>query len=62
MKAGPVRKYTVEFRETAVKQVIDGGRGISAVARLTAYFSPSWTTFQDERGRDFSVIVDGISN
>ena len=29
---------------------------------LLAYFSPSWTTFQDERGRDFSVIVDGISN
>ena len=30
--------------------------------RLGAYFSPSWTTFQAERGRDFSVIVDGISN
>jgi hypothetical protein len=27
-----------------------------------AYFSPSWTAFQAERGRDFSVIVDGISN
>jgi len=30
--------------------------------RLHAYFSPSWTAFQAERGRDFSVIVDGISN
>jgi hypothetical protein len=29
---------------------------------LGAYFSPSWTAFQAERGRDFSVIVDGISN
>jgi hypothetical protein len=29
---------------------------------LNAYFSPSWTAFQAERGRDFSVIVDGISN
>ena len=29
---------------------------------LDAYFSPSWTAFQAERGRDFSVIVDGISN
>jgi hypothetical protein len=29
---------------------------------LSAYFSPSWTAFQAERGRDFSVIVDGISN
>jgi hypothetical protein len=27
-----------------------------------AYFSPSWTAFQAERGRHFSVIVDGISN
>ena len=27
-----------------------------------AYFSPSWTAFQAERGRYFSVIVDGISN
>jgi hypothetical protein len=26
-----------------------------------AYFSPSWTAFQVERGRDFSMIVDGIS-
>ena len=31
-------------------------------AEKVAYFSPSWTTFQAERGRDFSVIVDGISN
>jgi len=28
----------------------------------SAYFSPSWTAFQADRGRDFSVIVDGISN
>ena len=33
MKAGIDRIYTLEFREAAVKQVIDGGRGISAVAR-----------------------------
>ena len=33
MKAGLDRKYTNEFRDLAVKQVIDGGRGISAVAR-----------------------------
>ena len=33
MKAGTDRKYTTEFRDSAVKQVIDGGRGISAVAR-----------------------------
>lgn len=28
---------------------------------LAAYFSPSWTAFQADRGRDFSVIVDGVS-
>jgi hypothetical protein len=27
-----------------------------------AYFSPSWTAFQAERGRHFGVIVDGVSN
>ena len=33
MKAGTDRKYTTEFRDSAVKQVIDGERSISAVAR-----------------------------
>ena len=33
MKAATDRTYTLEFRDAAVKQVIDGGRGISAVAR-----------------------------
>jgi hypothetical protein len=28
---------------------------------LCAYFSPSWTAFQADRGRHFSVIVDGVS-
>jgi hypothetical protein len=26
-----------------------------------AYFSPSWTAFQPDGGRDFRVIVDGVS-
>ena len=29
---------------------------------LGVYFSPSGTVFQAERGHDFSVIKDGISN
>ena len=33
MKAGPDRRYTAEFRDSAVKQVIDGRRPIAAVAR-----------------------------
>jgi len=32
-KSGPDRQYTDEFREAAVKQVVDGGRGIRQVAR-----------------------------
>jgi transposase len=33
MKAGTDRKYTVEFRDAAVKQVNAGGRSMTAVAR-----------------------------
>ena len=33
MKTGSDRKYTAEFRDSAVRQVIDGGRGLAAVAR-----------------------------
>ena len=33
MKTGTDRKYTAEFRDSAVKQVIEGGRGMAAVAR-----------------------------
>jgi transposase len=33
MKAGPDRKYTAEFREAAVRQVLDGGRSKPQVAR-----------------------------
>lgn len=32
-KSGPDRKYTEEFRQSAVKQVIEGSRGIAQVAR-----------------------------
>lgn len=47
------------------------GRTISADGKIkvgadqyspAAYFSPSWTAFQADRGRYFSVIVDGVSN
>ena len=33
MKAGSDRRYTPEFRSDAVKQVIEGGRSVAAVAR-----------------------------
>ena len=28
---------------------------------IVAYFSASWTAFQADRGRHFSVMVDGVS-
>ncbi|MFG6442668.1 hypothetical protein [Roseateles sp. LKC17W] len=34
---------------------------IAGLALVLAYFSPSWTAFQTDGGRDFSVIVDGVS-
>ena len=39
----------------------DRGPGMSRSVREAAYFSPSWTAFQADRGRDFSGIVDGVS-
>ena len=33
MKSGPDRRYTPEFRDAAVKQVIEGGRPVAVVAR-----------------------------
>lgn len=41
MKSGTDRRYTPEFREAAVKQVIDGGRPIAAVARSLEMSSKS---------------------
>ena len=33
MKVGTDRKYTPEFREAAIKQVVEGGRSMPSVAR-----------------------------
>ena len=41
MKAGPDRRYTAEFRDSAVKQVIEGGRSIAVVARSLEMSSKS---------------------
>jgi hypothetical protein len=48
-----VEDYLHDLRESAVTNMFGAS---------PAYFSPSWTAFQADRGRDFSVIVDGISN
>ncbi|MEP7297649.1 MAG: IS3 family transposase [Burkholderiales bacterium] len=44
------------------RNVIPAKPNLVWVADFTyAYFSPSWTPFQADRGRHFSVIVDGVS-
>ena len=44
---------------TAVRKALAENKAI--LSSTPAYFSPSWTLFQPDGGRDFSVIVDGIS-
>jgi hypothetical protein len=40
----------------------DAGYEFPDASDLTgAYFSPSWTAFQADRGRHFSGIVDSVS-
>ena len=41
MKTGPNRKYTTEFRDAAVKQVVEGRRTVAAVARSLEMSSKS---------------------
>jgi hypothetical protein len=48
--------------EGAAVKVASTTARICSASLYFAYFSPSWTAFQAERGRDFSLIVDGISN
>ena len=52
---GPHIKKTLDRLLSSVPMPLDA-------PCLGAYFSPLWTAFQAERRRDFSVIVDGISN
>jgi hypothetical protein len=44
-----------------VESLCGAGYDEKSAERLNAYFSPSWTAFQADGGRDFSVIVDGVS-
>ena len=52
-------------RRSATLPFVPIAVAVYAVAKATlvypAYFSPSWTAFQADGGRDFSVIVDGVS-
>ena len=51
-----------QFREPVLRAVAEYTPVHPRRKRITEYFSPSWTPFQADRGRDFSVIVDGVSD
>ena len=55
------RSSNGKAREASVVILRLAGLAASARLALRAYFSPSWTLFQADRGRHFSVIVDGVS-
>ena len=51
MKAGPDRRYTAEFRDAAVKQVLEGGRPIASVARSLEMSSKSLANWIYRKGQ-----------
>jgi len=54
MKVVPKRAYTPEFRDAAVKQVLEGGRSIASVARSLEMSSKSlanWV-YRARKGQD----------
>jgi hypothetical protein len=55
-----------EKSDSAIRAKKPANKAVQSAAerveqRAGAYFSPSWTAFQADRGRGFSVIVDGVS-
>ena len=53
MKVGTDRKYTPEFREAAIKQVVEGGRSMPSVARsleMSAKTLANWV-YRARRGQ-----------
>ena len=58
MKTLPKRTYTAEFRDAAVKQVLDGGRSIASVARSLEMSSKSLANWVYQPG---SKLLGGHS-
>jgi transposase len=61
MKTGPDRRYTAEFRDAAVRQVVDAGRGVVEVAH--AVEMPSKTlerwVYEARRGQEAAARAPG---
>lgn len=56
MKAIPKRAYTPEFRDAAVKQVIEGGRSIASVARSLEMSSKSLANWVYQARRGEAIV------
>ena len=52
----------VELTVQQLHWLLDGIDLSAMRGHSAAYFSPSWTAFQADGGRHFSVIVDGVSD
>ena len=63
MKTGSDRKYTPEFRQAAVKQVLDGGRSMPTVARsleMSAMTLAKWV-FRARKGERLAKLPTGLA-
>jgi hypothetical protein len=56
-------QYRKSLRPATARSVFQVSMWVrESLALPSAYFRPSWTAFQADRGRHFSVIVDGVSD
>ena len=59
MKAIPKRSYTPEFRDAAVKQVLEGGRAIASVARSLEMSSNSLANWVYQARKGQAIVKRG---
>ena len=63
MKTGTDRKYTPEFRQAAVKQVLEGGRSMPTVARsleMSVKTLANWV-FRARKGQRLAKAPTGLA-
>ena len=61
-RSGPLLSFSRMFADCFALGSQATYSGSSLICRTRpCVFRPSWTAFQADRGRDFSVIVDGVS-
>ncbi|MCC7101113.1 MAG: transposase [Rubrivivax sp.] len=56
MKTVPKRAYTLEFRDVAVRQVLDGGRSIASVAHSLEMSSKSLANWGHQARKGQAIV------